>query len=77
MPFKLLEISFMFYNVLIFANIIKHDGNLLKKYNIKYLLFLLSRDITSEGSIATVKKFDFDSFMIYGSTSLPQSKNVF
>ena len=39
--------------------------------------FLLSSDIRSEGSIAIVKKFDFDSFMIFGSTSLPQSKNVF
>ena len=38
--------------------------------------FLLSSDIRSEGSIAIVKKFDFD-FMIFDSTSLPQSKNVF
>ena len=38
---------------------------------------LLSSDIRSEGSIAIVKKFDFDFFMIFGSTSLPQSKNVF
>ena len=40
-------------------------------------LFLLSSDIRSEGSIAIVKKFDFDFLMILGSTSLPQSKNVF
>ena len=39
--------------------------------------FLLSSDIRSEGSIAIVKKFDFDFFMIFGSTSLPQSKNTF
>ena len=39
--------------------------------------FLLSSDIRSEGSIAIVKKFDFDFFIIFGSTSLPQSKNVF
>ena len=38
---------------------------------------LLSSDVRSEGSIAIVKKFDFDFFMIFGSTSLPQSKNVF
>ena len=41
------------------------------------LNFLLSSDIRSEGSIAIVKKFDFDFFMIFGSTSLLQSKNVF
>ena len=41
------------------------------------LLFLLSSDIRSEGSIAFVKKFDFDFFIIYDSISLPQSKNVF
>ena len=39
-------------------------------------MFLLSSDIRSEGSIAIVKKFDFDFFMIFGS-SLPQFKNVF
>ena len=32
---------------------------------------VLSSDIRSEGSIAIVKKFDFDFFMISGSTSLP------
>ena len=32
--------------------------------------FLLSSDIRSEGSIAIVKKFDFDFLMIFGSTSL-------
>ena len=49
-------------------------------HNIKFDLsehFLLSSDIRSEGGIAIVKKFDFDFFMIFGSTSLPQSKNVF
>ena len=41
-------------------------------------LILLSSDIRNEGSIANVKKFDFDFFfMILGSTSLPQSKTVF
>ena len=41
-------------------------------------LFLLSSDIRNEESIAIVKKFDdFDVFMIFGSTSLPQPKNVF
>ena len=48
---------------------------------VPYLLlsydFLISSDIRSEGSIAIVKKLDFDFFMIFGSTSLPQSKNVF
>ena len=39
--------------------------------------FLLSSDVRSEGNIAIVKKFDFDFLMIFGSTSLPQSKNVF
>ena len=41
--------------------------------------FLLWSDIRSEGStgIAIVKKFDFDFFMIFDSTSLPESKNVF
>ena len=41
------------------------------------LSFLLSSDIRSEGSIAIVKIFDFDFFMIFHSTSLPESKNVF
>ena len=31
----------------------------------------------SEGSIAIVKKFDFDFFIISDSTSLPEFKNVF
>ena len=39
--------------------------------------FLLSGDIRSEGSIAIVKIFDFDFLMIFHSTSLPESKNVF
>ena len=38
--------------------------------------FLLSSDIRSEGSIAIVKKFDFDFFMVFDSISLPHSKNV-
>ena len=46
-----------------------------KKIVITYLL--LSSDIRSEGSIAIVKKIDFDFFRIFDSTSLPQSKNVF
>ena len=41
------------------------------------LIFLLSSNIRSEGSIAIVKIFDFDFFMIFHSTSLPESKNVF
>ena len=40
--------------------------------------FLLSSDIRSEGSIAIVRKFYFDFFfMIFDSTSLVESKNVF
>ena len=39
--------------------------------------FLLSTTISSEGSTAIVKKFDFDFLMIFGSTSLPQPKNMF
>ena len=40
--------------------------------------YLLSSDIRSEGSIAIVKKIDFDFFfVIFDSTSLPQSRNVF
>ena len=39
--------------------------------------FLLSNDIRSEGIIAIVKKFDFDFFTIFYSTSLPQFKNFF
>ena len=39
--------------------------------------FLLPSGIRSEGSIEIFKKFDFDFFfMIFDSTSLPQSKNV-
>ena len=42
------------------------------------LILLLSSDIRSEGSaIAIVKIFDFGFLMIFHSTSLPQSKNVF
>ena len=44
---------------------------------IQYLLnfgFLLSSYIRSEGSIAIVKRFDFDFLMIFDSTSLPHSK---
>ena len=37
----------------------------------------ISSDIRSEGSIAIVKIFDFNFLMIFHSTSLPQSKNVF
>ena len=40
-------------------------------------LFLLWSEIRSEGSIAIVKKFDLDFCMIFGSTSLTESKNVF
>ena len=38
------------------------------------LFLLLSSDIRSEASIAIVKKFYFDFFMIFDSTSLPYSK---
>ena len=48
-------------------------GNIL----VTRIIFLFSSDMRSEGSIAIVKKFDFDFFIIFGSTSLPQSKNVF
>ena len=41
------------------------------------IIFLLSSDVRSEGSIASVKIFDFNFFMIFYSTSLPQHKNVF
>ena len=41
------------------------------------LLILLSSDIRSEGSIAIVKIYDLDFLMIFYSTSLPESKNVF
>ena len=44
---------------------------------VRIFTFLLSSDIRSEGSIAIVKKFDFDFFIIFDSISLPQSKNVF
>ena len=39
--------------------------------------FFLSSDIRSEGSITIVKIFDYHFLMIFDSTSLPQSKNVF
>ena len=43
-----------------------------------YIFYVIYKcEIRSEGSIAIVKIFDFDFFMIFGSTSLPQSKNVF
>ena len=41
------------------------------------IFFLLSSDIRSEGSIEIVEEFEFDFLMIFYSTSLPQSKNVF
>ena len=41
------------------------------------IFYLLSNDIRSEASIAIIKKFDFNFFMISDSTSLPQFKNVF
>ena len=43
----------------------------------RYVILLLSSDIRSEGSIPIVKIFDFDFLMIFHSTSLPESKNVF
>ena len=49
--------------------------SLLSEFSVPY--FLLSSDIRGERSIAIVKKFDYDFFMTFGSTSLPQSKNVF
>ena len=39
--------------------------------------FYFRATIRSEGSIEIVKKFDFDFFYYFDSTSLPQSKNVF
>ena len=39
--------------------------------------FSLSSDIRSEESIAIVKLFDLDFLVIFHSTALPQSKNVF
>ena len=48
-----------------------------KILNKRTFTFLLPSDIRSEASTAIVKKFDFDFFMIFDSTSLPQSKNVF
>ena len=39
--------------------------------------FLFSSDIRSGGSIAIVKKFDFDFFMVLGSISLPHPNKVF
>ena len=38
--------------------------------------FLPSSDIKSEGSIAIVKKFDFDFLMIFDYISFPQSKKM-
>ena len=43
---------------------------------ISFLSFTFER-LRSEGSIAIVKKFDFDFFMISDSTSLPDPKNAF
>ena len=52
-----------------------------QNFNISGLLdseiLLLSSDIRSERSIAIVKKFDFDFFVIFDSILLPHSKNVF
>ena len=42
-----------------------------------FIVFLLSSDIKSVGSIAIVKIFDFDFLMIFHSTSLPESKMCF
>ena len=39
--------------------------------------FYFRATLRGEGSIAIVKIFDFDFFMIFHSTSLPESKNVF
>ena len=60
-----------------FTEIIPTDSKnkLSTKYD--YNRFLLSSGIKSEGSIAIIKKFYFDFFMVFDSTSLPQSKNVF
>ena len=41
------------------------------------MLFLLSSDIRSEGSIAIVKKIDLDYLMVYDSISLPHPKMCF
>ena len=54
-------------------NLLHIQGTMTDKTN----LFLLSSDIRSEGSIAIVKIIDFDFLMIFHSTSLPESKNVF
>ena len=42
-----------------------------------FMSYLISSDVRSEGSIAIVKKFDFDFFTIFGSTSPPTVENVF
>ena len=47
------------------------------KLNECFMGLLLSSNIRSEGSIAIVKKFDFDYFMVFDSISLPHSKKVF
>ena len=47
-----------------------------KSLKVEKYIFLLSSDIRSEGSIAIVKIFDFDFFMIFHSTSLPHPKKV-
>ena len=44
---------------------------------LRHSTFYFRATFRSEGSIAIVKKFDLDFFMIFGYTSLPQSKNVF
>ena len=54
------------------------DRKVGKMFSFKQFTFLLSTDIRSEGSIAIIKKFGFDFFlMIFDSTSLPETKNVF
>ena len=47
-----------------------------EKILVTRIIFLLSSDIRSEGNITIVKKFYLDIFMLFYSTSLPQSKNV-
>ena len=42
-----------------------------------FKLFLLSSDIRSDGSIAIVKKLDFDFFMVFDSIPLPYSNTCF
>ena len=41
------------------------------------MYFYFRATLGVKGSIAIVKKFDIDFFMIFGSPSLPESKNVF